>query len=234
MSKWSFFFLMIPVIGVAVFAVAPLVGWSLPENVSTLGREIDELYSIVLVLTGVVFVGTQIALWYVLFRFARRDDGRKAVYTHGNRFLEVTWTLIPAGILLWLAMIQFGTYVKLRFPQSRPAEPAVARVVARQFEWRIVYPGPDGKMDTVDDLHVPNELHIVKGRTQWIDLRSMDVIHSFFLPHLRIKQDAVPGMSIPVWFDAQKSTRDFQSEGAAFTAEDLVDPTALAKALTVR
>ena len=64
------------------------------------------------------------------------------------------------------------------------------------------YPGPDGKLNTQDDLFTVNDLHFVKNRTALIYLKSSDVIHSFFLPQMRIKQDAVPGLTIPVWFDA--------------------------------
>ena len=67
------------------------------------------------------------------------------------------------------------------------------------------YPGPDGKLNTRDDLVIVDDLHFVKNKTALIYLKSSDVLHSFFLPQLRIKQDAVPGLTIPVWFDADRS-----------------------------
>ena len=83
----------------------------------------------------------------------------------------------------------------------------VAEVSARQFEWRIRYPAP-GKVlqDTPqpDDLYTVNDLHVPAGKPVVIRLKSEDVLHSFFLPHLRIKQDAVPGLVIPVWFQCDK------------------------------
>ena len=66
------------------------------------------------------------------------------------------------------------------------------------------YPGPDKRLHTVDDLIVVNDLHFVKDKTALIFLKSSDVLHSFFLPQMRIKQDAVPGLNIPVWFDADR------------------------------
>ena len=75
-------------------------------------------------------------------------------------------------------------------------------MTARQFQWVMRYPGPDGKLHTADDLHIVNDLHFVKGKPALIYLKSSDVLHSFFLPQMRIKQDAVPGLTIPVWFDS--------------------------------
>lgn len=224
MSKWSLFYLLIPVIGVAIFAVAPFVGWDLPENTSTFGQQIDLLYYGILWLTGLVFILTQAFLVYIVYRFGKKHHGdTKAHYSHGSRSLEVLWTVIPAAVLLFIALFQMPTYVAIRFPSSKPDIPPTARIWARQFEWRIIYPGPDGQLDTVDDLHVPNELHIVQNRRVLVDLRSMDVLHSFFLPNMRIKQDAVPGLAIPVWFDALKSTREFQADRAKLEYRDFRD-----------
>ena len=83
-----------------------------------------------------------------------------------------------------------------------PNIPPTVEVTARQFEWRLRYPGPDGEIGTIDDIHHVNDLHIPVDEEILVDLKSMDVLHSFFLPELRVKQDAVPGMKIPVWFKA--------------------------------
>src|SRR5205085_1750534 len=69
-----------------------------------------------------------------------------------------------------------------------------------QFEWRLRYPGEDGIIGTKDDVLDVNELHVPLGEETLVALKSMDVLHSFFLPNMRVKQDAVPGMKIPVWF----------------------------------
>ena len=74
----------------------------------------------------------------------------------------------------------------------------------KQFNWEFTYPGPDGKLGTPDDLKLDNELHIPVGKVVHVNLTAKDVIHSFFLPHFRLKQDAVPGREIPVWFEATK------------------------------
>lgn len=224
MSKWSLFFLLVPILGVAVFAVAPALDWDLPENVSTFGEEIDFLYNLILVVTGITFIATNAALVYILWRFGREGRQGKADYMHGSRQLEILWTVIPAILLLFIALYQMPAWIHVRFPSSKPNIDPIARVVARQFEWRMVYPGPDGLYDTVDDVFVANELHMVKNARTLIDLRSMDVLHSFFVPNMRIKQDAVPGLAIPVWFDAHKSTREFQAEKALFETSDVLEP----------
>ena len=228
MSKWSFLFLSVPIVGVGIFAVADRYGLGLPENVSTIGRDIDHLYYLILAITGVVFIATQLVLCYILFKFSSsKKNGRRATYVHGSRMWEIWWTIIPALALLFIALYQLSTWIKFRFPQSKPNRPPLARVLGRQFEWRIAYPGPDGVLDTIDDIHVPNELHIPMSREVLVEIQSMDVLHSFFLPHLRVKQDLVPGMTIPVWFDANKSTRQFRSEHAALKRKDLLEPDAL-------
>jgi len=168
---------------------------------SSSGRDIDHLFDIVLGITGIVFVGTQIALVWAAWRFAARG-GRTAQYFHGSQRLEVVWTIIPSAILVFIALYQMGTWAQIKFRSSLPKVQPLAEITARQFQWMIRYPGPDGRLGTVDDLHTVNDLRFVKGAPTVIHLKSQDVLHSLFLPQLRIKQDAVPGLTIPVWFDA--------------------------------
>jgi heme/copper-type cytochrome/quinol oxidase subunit 2 len=85
-----------------------------------------------------------------------------------------------------------------------PPTDTVIRVTAKQFNWEIRYPGPDGQFDTADDKQVDNEVYVPIGKPIRVILKSRDVIHSFFLPNLRFKQDAVPGREITAWFQANK------------------------------
>ena len=117
----------------------------------------------------------------------------------------MVWTIIPAAILVFIALYQMDTWASIKFRSAAPKVPPLAEITARQFQWVMRYPGPDGKLNTQDDLFAVNDLHFVKNQTALIYLKSSDVIHSFFLPQMRIKQDAVPGMTIPVWFDADKA-----------------------------
>jgi cytochrome c oxidase subunit 2 len=91
----------------------------------------------------------------------------------------------------------------------------VVQVMAKQFEWRFRYAGPDGKFATDDDVTTTNFLHVPVDTNVTVLLRSQDVIHSFFLPNLRLKQDTVPGLTIAQWFRALKTTDAARKERAA-------------------
>lgn len=198
---WSLLFLLVPVLGVGVFLWAPSNGYWLPRDISKHGWQIDHLFNFILVLTGLVFIATEVLLFWFLWRYDAKTNRTPTKYTHGSHNLEVIWTILPAATLLFIAIYQMNAWadVKMRKPKDMP--PTV-EVTARQFEWRLRYPGPDGKLGTIDDVHHVNDLHIPVDEEVLVQLESMDVLHDFFLPNLRIKQDAVPGMTIPVWFRA--------------------------------
>ena len=142
-------------------------------------------------------------MFWFLWRYDGATNCAPVKYTHGSHNLEVIWTILPAATLLFIAIYQMNAWadVKMRTPKDMP--PTV-EVTARQFEWRLRYPGEDGKLGTRDDIYHVNDLHIPVDEEVLVDLKSMDVLHDFFLPHMRIKQDAVPGMTIPVWFRANE------------------------------
>ncbi len=213
MRNWSILFAAAAVFSVVVFLYAPFsADWWLPMGgnpvhvVSTFGREIDSLFIIILWITGIVFIGTQIVLVWAAYKFADERDAsgkpvRQAQYFHGSQRLEVIWTIIPAAILVFIALYQMGTWASIKFRSAAPKVPPLAEITARQFQWVMRYPGHDGKLNTADDLFTVSDLHFVKKKQALIYLKSSDVLHSFYLPFMRIKQDAVPGMTIPVWFD---------------------------------
>jgi cytochrome c oxidase subunit 2 len=178
-----------------------MMSW-LPENVSTFGVEIDRLFYFIYYLTGITFVGVQVTLLVFLFRYRAKDDGRRATYTHGNTTLEIVWTAIPAVILAGLALAGSTTWANIKARQ--PPTNFVLEVTAKQFNWEIRYPGLDGQIGTEDDYVVDNDFHVPVHKVVRIQLKSRDVIHSFFVPQMRLKQDAVPGREIPVWFEATK------------------------------
>jgi cytochrome c oxidase subunit 2 len=192
--------LLVPVLGVATFVVAPWYDHWLPRDVSLHGATIDRLFMFILVLTGAVFIATELALFAFMWRYERRANRDPARFTHGSHSLEVVWTIVPTAVLLFIAIYQMNAWADQKM--RRPDIPVTVEVMARQFEWRLRYPGKDGKLHTRDDIHVVNDLHVPVNEEVLIDLQSMDVLHSFFLPNLRVKQDAVPGMSQGVWFRA--------------------------------
>lgn len=175
-----------------------------PISISTYGGDIDRLFYVILVITGVIFVIVNAALIYMIVRYRHRE-GRKAYHIHGNIRAEAVWTGIPFLIVLFIAGISMGTWRDIRDVSRFPEPGLEVQVTAKQFEWNVTYPGPDNRLGTADDFTSRNQLHIPLGRVVHVHLGAEDVIHSFFLPEFRVKQDAVPGMHIPVWFEATQT-----------------------------
>lgn len=176
----------------------------LPENISTFGAEIDSLFYLIYYITGGVFLLVTVLMVAFLILYRHRE-GRRAIYSHGHTTLEIIWTVIPAIILVVLSFLSQKTWgnVKGYLPPSQLR----VQVTAKQFAWEMLYPGPDGEFNTTDDLKLDNELHVPVNKVVRVVLKSKDVIHSFFLPNLRLKQDAVPGRAIEAWFEATKPGR---------------------------
>ncbi len=177
------------------------MSWFLPESFSTFGPDVDFLYYVILAVTGVVFVATEALLVYFVIRYRRRE-GRKAAYVHGSTKAEIVWTSLPFLAVLALAFMSQPVWNTIKNPTSVPDDALDYVITAKQFEWDIVYAGPDGVAGTADDISTLNIMHVPVDRAVNVTLRSADVLHSFFLPDMRVKQDAVPGMDITVWFEA--------------------------------
>lgn len=210
MRNWSYLFFVVFLASLGVCLYAPFnPTWWLPKNVSTMGRQVDHLFVLIYIITGVTFIGATGAFCYAAWKYADAP-GRKAIYLHGSQKLEVIWTIIPAAILVFIALYQMGTWANIKFRSQMPKVQPLAEVTARQFQWKMRYAGPDGRIGTPDDLHTVNDLHFVVNTPTKITLKSQDVLHSFFIPEMRIKQDAVPGLSIPVWFDADEARDDYE------------------------
>ena len=181
--------------------------WWLPENIAAGRDDIDFLFKLILIITGIAFVLVQGVLVYFLYRYRYRE-GEKAIYAHGHWRLELAWTFFPALILFALAVYQRGPWLELKQDFPSEDEAMVVELAPEQFEWNVRYPGPDGAFDTADDIVAPkNEFHVPVNQPVIVLLRAKDVIHSFYVPALRIKQDAVPGMTTRAWFQAAKPGR---------------------------
>jgi cytochrome c oxidase subunit II len=178
-----------------------MLNWWWPENVSSYGAEIDWLFQLIYAITGItaILVFTALIAFLVMYR---DRPGRTARYTHGNTTLEVVWTIVPALILVVLTFLSVPAWSRIKM--QIPAGDLVVQVTAKQFNWQVTYPGPDGKFGTADDKTLLDEMHVPVGKKIRVNLRSQDVIHSFFVPQFRIKQDTVPGREIGAWFDAMK------------------------------
>ncbi|MGH9141715.1 MAG: cytochrome c oxidase subunit II [Vicinamibacterales bacterium] len=192
-----------------------------PVQASTHAAEVDHMTVLVHWLMLVLFVGWGLFFIFVLFRF-RKSANPTASYVGAkgkiSKGLEVAVALIEVVLLVFYAIPAWARRVKA-FPSESGA--VVVRVVAEQFAWNIHYPGPDGKFgrtdiklvsadnplgldrrdpDAKDDITTINQLNLPTDRPVLVHLSSKDVIHSFGLYEMRVKQDAIPGMSIPVWF----------------------------------
>jgi cytochrome c oxidase subunit 2 len=193
----------------------------MPVQASQHAAEIDQMTVLVHWLMLVLFVGWGAFYLYVLFRF-RAGANPKASYTGAkgkiSKGLEVAVAVIEVVLLVFYAIPAWAKRVKA-FPSENEA--VVVRVVGEQFAWNIHYPGPDGRFGRTDvtkvtadnplgldrtdaaakdDITTINQLYLPVDRPVLVHLSSKDVIHSFGLIEMRVKQDAIPGMSMPVWF----------------------------------
>jgi cytochrome c oxidase subunit 2 len=193
----------------------------LPVAASAHAGEIDHMIVLVHWLMLVMFVGWGLFFLFVLLRF-RRGANPKASYSGAKgkfaKGTEVAVGIIEVGLLIFYAIPAWATRVR-DFPKE--SEAVVVRVVGEQFAWNVQYPGADGKFgrtdiklvsadnplgldrndqDAKDDITTINQLNLPVDRPVLVHLMSKDVIHSFGLYEMRVKQDAVPGLSIPVWF----------------------------------
>ncbi len=224
---WALLFGVVFLAELGIFLVAPYMGWWIPKNVAILGDEIDGLFNIILALTTFFFILTTVILIFAMYRFETKP-GQKAAYTHGNNRLEIFWTVIPAGILIYIAVAQISVWERIKYQSKLPAPDQVVQVTARQWEWRLRYPAsrdtnadialvPDvradwGERSQATDLHIPNELHTWKDANLKVYLKTQDVIHSFFLPNLRFKQDALPGKTMTFWLNVKESNTEFDEK----------------------
>jgi cytochrome c oxidase subunit 2 len=178
--------------------------WWLPDAGSTFAGPIDTLFLAILIITGIALVLVEVGLVTFVIRYRARP-GRKAFYTHGSTRAEVIWTAIPAVTMVALGLISNHYWVLIKDKKSVPPNAYRLGVHAKQFEWQVTYPGPDEKLGTSDDFTVRNQLHVIVNQPTAVELTAEDVIHSFFVPEWRLKQDAVPGMHITAWFQPTKT-----------------------------
>jgi cytochrome c oxidase subunit 2 len=185
------------------------------------GAAVDRVFMAVLIATGIAFIIVQGLLAWFVARYGANGEER-ATYWHDNPKGEAILIGITAVTLTFLVFMGQRVWADIYF--SDPPENALlVEVTGQQFQWVIRYPGADGELGTTfspdainsvnnfigldrddpqgaDDLMTLNELHLVRGRPVRAIIRSTDVIHSFHVPNLRVKQDAVPGLGVEIGF----------------------------------
>lgn len=214
---------LVALVAVVVFIFAS-GKWAPPAAITSVGHLIDHQYNLTLAVTATVFILSQLGLAWVVFRY--RDRGQRAQYSHGNNTMEVLWTSATAILFIGLGLMGYKAWGAVRFTQAAP-DAVLVEVTANQFVFNFRYPGPDGKFGKLDpqqisastgnplgidandpagkdDIVVPT-LTVPVNREIQLLIRSQDVIHNFYVRELRLQQDAVPGLVIPIHFVANQT-----------------------------
>jgi len=213
-------------------ALAPVFGYWLPRNVCVYGDDIDHLFYVILWATGFFFVLTSVLQVIAIWRWGDYDPAKRAQYSHGHLGLELLWTIAPGVILLYLTFAQIPAWSKVTYPSERPTPDQVVTVVGRQWEWRLRYPAAgvpervrtwaDGGL--IDDVYVVNELHTWKGANCTLLLKTDDVLHSFYLPNFRRKQDLLPGKTVTIWVQATEANTKHDAATDTWSLDPAVGP----------
>jgi cytochrome c oxidase subunit 2 len=171
------------------------------RQASTYAADVDNLILLVAVIVGVWFVAAELIFFWLIWRFRARD-GVKASYVAGESKSEKRWVSYPhyAVLVFDIVILVFALRVWNDIKITAPPGEERVRIIAQQWAWTFVHAGPDGMLDTPDDIRTVEDLNVQVDRTYHFELHSRDVVHSFSVPVFRLKQDAIPGRSIQGWF----------------------------------
>jgi cytochrome c oxidase subunit 2 len=219
------FLSLIVFVGITVYLFA-IHYFSPPPPITKIGVQIDHQYDLTLYATGVAFILAQLGLGWAVFRY--RDRGRPARFIRGNTAIEITWVVITATVFLGLGGLAARSWAQSRIAKGAPAAIRV-EVTEQQFVYYFRYPGPDGKFGRIDpdlisaptgnplgidpndpagrDDIVASTLTVPVNHPVKLTISSLDVIHNFFVRELRLQQDAVPGMQVPLYFTPDRIGR---------------------------
>ncbi len=234
-SKWNGYFMlafMVLFFWSMAFQVQHLGPLMLPKSASYHGEETDMLFNVTLFFITVVFFLTHFALFYFTYRYNQSKHKEALFYSHNNK-LEVIWTLIPAVVLTILVVMGMRVWFKIFDIESRDKNMQVVEVTGQQFKWTVRYPGVDGKFGEriIDKAHISptnelginwkdrnshddffaNEIVLIKDKPVLVKLGALDVIHSFYLPHFRVKMDCVPGIPTQFYFTPKYTTEEMKT-----------------------
>jgi cytochrome c oxidase subunit II len=208
-------------LGALVLAPAASAGWFLPESAGSPNADaIRTLYILIALIALVIFIAVEGLLIYSLFKFRARK-GRVAAQIHGNTQLEIGWTVGAAAILIFLTVFTFALLGDIKDPaaseidaegnpvaatttfaaldQSAPPEDSAAmtiKVVGEQYAWSYFYPTEEGQ----ERVFAYNDMYVPIGMTVILDVQAKDVAHSWWIPPLGGKADAIPGYTNKTWF----------------------------------
>jgi cytochrome c oxidase subunit II len=179
---------------------------------STYAHWIDYQFLLIAALVGFWLIVAEVMMFWLIFKF-RTTDGRPTQYITGEENHLKRWITIPhiLVILCDIVIIVPAILVWYDIKQVMPPADETVRVIAQQWAWSFQQAGPDGILDTADDIRTVDELHVKVNTTYHFELMSRDVVHSFAIPAFRLKQDALPGRTITGWFRPNRvGTYDIQ------------------------
>lgn len=168
---------------------------------SSFAADIDQVILIIGVITGVWWALTTGMFFWLLWRY-RYQEGVPALYVTGKEKDLKRWINVPHALIILCDMVVIVAAVRVWYDvkQNMPEPDETVRIVAQQWAWSFQHAGPDGKLDTEDDIKTVDELHVKRGATYHFELEARDVMHDFSVPVWRLKQDAIPGRIIKGWF----------------------------------
>jgi len=204
----------------------------LPQGAASVqGEKVDQMLWITLIITGIVFVITQVLLFWFAYKYQESDNRKAFFFAHSTK-LELIWTAIPAITLTVLVI--FGLRNWFFFTGEPPKNAMVVEVTGKQFGWIFRYPGHDnifGKkyyknIDPAtnsvgiiwddkyaqDDILTEQTMYVVKGQPVKLIIGSRDVVHDVGLSHFRLKMDAVPGIPTTMWFTPKYTTKEMKEK----------------------
>jgi len=203
--------------------------YHLPEASSIHGKKTDLMFWVTMAILCFAFIVTNIFLFFFSWKY-QYEEGRKAYFYPENHRLEVIWTVIPAIVMAILVFYGWKEWSEIT--QQEPKGSEVIEVMGKQFAWQVRYPGADNKLGTYNfknidasnefgieladsasyDDFIPQQLHMPVGKPVLLRIRARDVLHSVYMPHFRVKMDAVPGMPTKFWFTPTKTTMQMRDE----------------------
>lgn len=210
--------------------VFDMLAW-FPENISTFGAELDNLFAIIYYISVAIFFITFGILGYFLIKYRYNPD-RKGYNYHGNNLVELTWTILPTFLFAAIGLYSDSAWESTKYSSKIPTVEVEILTLGRQFGWTFLYPGADAKFgrnaytdrtarslmsstnpfgidstdpNGMDDFTTENQFTVPVNSNIVVRGSSIDVLHSFFLPHARVKQDVVPGTWMNIWFNLFKT-----------------------------
>ena len=237
-AVWLVIFMVVFLVGCiwsAIYYKNSMLGYGPLKSASAHGIEIDNIFNVTLFFTGIVFIITQILTFWYSYKY-RQQEGRKAKFLAHNNTLELFWTAVPALVMTFLVAQGLSVWNDV-MPDVGPDDQYLEiEATGYQFAWDVRYPGDDNKLGTKDFRKIvpgQNDLGLDFSDTKSLDdivlggsdrivlpvdttirvrITAKDVLHNFYLPHFRVKMDAIPGLPTYFIFTPIKTTQEFRQE----------------------